>query len=272
MKNIRFNNKYYIHLSIILGMFLLITTSCCKDDTPDPDPVSTTGKIHLDFDFKIDGNDIEYGLPKYTNAAGNVYSLYEVQFFISKLTIYQNGNAKELKAWSKEHYVDTNIPTTMSWDVVDDIQEGAYDSLSFVLGFIDADNQSFMFVNKPEVDMIWPEYLGGGFHYLKINGKWEIATDTLRGFAFHLGRGQVRDASGVPISFIDNSFKVTFANSEFSISKNKYTSMTIRMNVDQWFKNPTDYDHNTWGGDIMENQPAMQIAKDNGWNVFELIK
>ena len=270
MKKTFLSNKRLIQLAFIFGAFILFSTSCKED--PPIEPESTTGKIHLDFDFMVDGNPMQRDTLMYVNAAGNEYLLYEVQFFITKLTIYKNGSAKELKAWSKEHYVDTNIPTTLSWDVVDDIEAGSYDSLNFVLGFRDVDNQSFMFVNKPEVDMVWPEYLGGGYHYMKINGKWKIAQDTLRGFAFHLGRGQVYDSNNVPISFIDNSFRVSLSNSNFSITKGEYTNLTVRMNIEEWFKDPQVYDHNTWGGDIMQNQAAMEIAAKNGWNAFELIK
>ena len=40
------------------------------------------------------------------------------------------------------------------------------------------------------------------------------------------------------------------------------------MNIDSWFKTPHDFDFNYWGGFIMEIQPAMQMAKENGYDVF----
>jgi hypothetical protein len=270
MKKSFFNSNRLIQLTIILGAFIMFSTSCKED--PPVEPESTTGKIHFDFDFTVDENPVQFDTLMYTNAAGNQYLIYEIQYFISNVTIYQGSKAKVLKGWEKEHYVDSEIPSTLSWDVYDEIEQGNYDSLSFTFGFIDADNQSFMFVNPPESNMVWPEYLGGGYHYMKINGKWKIATDTVRGFAFHVGRGQVYDANNNPISFIDNSYRVTLPSSSFSITKGKYTSMTIRMNVEEWFKDPIIYDHNTWGGDIMQNQAAMEIAVKNGWNVFELVK
>ena len=272
MKNIKLKKQFFIHLTVVLGMFVILATSCGKDPQPNPEPQPNIGKLHLDFDFYVDGSPIEYDTLKYTNAAGNEYLVYEIQYFISNLTIYKNGTSKVLKGWEKEHYIDSNNPTTMAWDVYDDIAVGDYDSLSFRLGFKDADNQSFMFVNPPESNMIWPEVLGGGYHYLKLNGKWKIAQDTLRGFAFHLGRGQVYDANNDPISFIDNSFRVSLPGSDFKIEQGKHTPLTIRMNIEEWFKDPKIYDHNTWGGDIMQNQAAMEIAVENGWNVFEVIK
>jgi len=272
MKNIIASKKNTINLAIIFGMMLMLTYSCGKDPEPDPEPESNTGKIHLDFDFQVDGKALEYDTMKYVNAAGNHYLVYEVQYFITQLTVYKNGKAKVLKGWEKEHYIDTNIPTTLSWDVYDDVEAGNYDSLSFRFGFVDADNQSFMFVNPPESNMIWTEPLGGGYHYMKLNGKWIAPNGNLRGFAFHIGRGQVYDANNIPISFIDNSYYVTLKKSDFSVVKGKYTKLLIRMNIEQWFTNPTDYDHNTWGGDIMQTQAAMAIGVKNGWNVFELLK
>ncbi len=273
MTNLFFNRRFTINLSIILGLLILVTSSCCKDPEPDPEPDKNTGKIHLDFDFLVDGNPLEYDTLMYVNAAGNHYLVYEVQYFVTQVTIYQKGGkVKVLDGWEKEHYIDTNIPSTMSWDVYDDLEEGNYDSLSFRFGFIDADNQSFMFVNPPENAMVWPEYSGGGYHYMKIDGKWVAPSGNFRGFAFHIGRGQVYDSNNNPISFIDNSYYVTLDKSNFVVAKGKYTNLIIRMHVDQWFTSPKDYDHNVWGGDIMQNQDAMAVGVENGWNVFELVQ
>jgi hypothetical protein len=270
------NNKIYFILSLLFTALILTTAACNKDDDDDQNNGGSgdenTGKIHLDFDFVVDGKPLQFDTLMYTNAAGNKYLVYEVQYFLTQLTIYKDGKGKVLKGWEKEHYVDTNIPGTLGWDVYDKIESGSYDSLSFRFGFTDADNQSYMFVNSPEKDMVWPDYLGGGYHYMKLNGKWLTPDNKLRGFAFHIGRGQVYDSTGNPISFIDNSFYVSLKNSDFKIEKGKYTKMTVRMHVEEWFENPVVYDHNQWGGDIMQNQAAMATAVRNGWNVFELIK
>jgi len=42
------------------------------------------------------------------------------------------------------------------------------------------------------------------------------------------------------------------------------------MNVTKWFTSPYDYDHNTFGGGIMENQEAMEKVVMNGWDVFSI--
>jgi len=59
-------------------------------------------------------------------------------------------------------------------------------------------------------------------------------------------------------------------SSEFTIAEDKTTEITIRMNIEKWFKEPHIYDHNQWGGDIMEKQAAMKLVSENGWNVFSV--
>ena len=42
---------------------------------------------------------------------------------------------KLIADWTDNHYVDIDIPSTLTWDVYDDIASGSYDSISFIFGF-----------------------------------------------------------------------------------------------------------------------------------------
>ncbi len=261
-------NKYISFFALIVVVAFSLATSCKK---PIVDPVdSNKGKLKINMDFYWDNNPLQFDTLMYVNAAGNQYLVTNIQFFISNVTIYKQGKATVLNGWSKEHYFDSDIPTTLEWPMADDIEKGSYDSLSFTFGFKDEDNISFMFVNPPENQMTWPEYLGGGFHYMKLNGKWKNPNGYLYNTDFHLGRGQVYDANGTITGFIDNSFRVSIPSSSFDISASKTTAFDLIMDIKQWFENPNVYDHNYWGGAIMENQDAMEAAKENGWNVFRM--
>ena len=251
----------------IIGM-ISMASSCEKG--PEPVPESTTGKLQLNFDFYNGMDPMEWGTKSYTNAAGNEYSAYYVKFFISKLTIYNGTTPTVLNKYHNSHYVESGLENTLQWTVADDIESGNYDSLSFTFGFNDDDNISYMFVNQPEVNMVWPENLGGGYHAMQLDGKWRTPNATLSGYNFHLGRGQIYDASGTITGFIDNSFIVSIPASDFSITKDNTTSIKIRMDINKWFTNPIDYDHNTYGGSIMENQDAMEKVVMNGNDVFSI--
>jgi len=259
-----------LHFLIILIIVLLIS-SCTEDNPPDP-PEDNTGKIVLNFHHEIDGYGIQFDTLIYENAAGNQYLINEIQYFISDVTLYNsNGSELMIDDWIDIFYVDTDLPETHSWEVFDKIPEGTYDSIAFTFGISEEKNISFMFVNPPENFMFWPEYLGGGYHYLKLNGKWLEEDQTIQTtpFDFHLGIGQIYHSyPDSIIGFVQNYFRVSLPGSNFELSKGEKKEMNIIMNVENWFQNPHIYNHDEWGGYIMQNQDAMLTAKENGSNVF----
>jgi hypothetical protein len=167
--------------------------------------------------------------------------------------------------------VDSDIPSTRTWEVYDNIPPGDYKSSSFTFGITSEKNHSYMFSDPPERDMFWPDYLGGGYHYMKLNGKWLNPQGQLSPFDFHLGIGQVYASYPDSITaFIDNSFEVELPGSNFQVNENTKKEFYLLMNIDEWFTDPLNFDFNYYGGSIMQNQEAMHAGCQNGWNVFSL--
>lgn len=120
--------------------------------------------------------------------------------------------------------------------------------------------------------MFWPQYLGGGYHYLKLNGKWLDTNNFERPYNFHLGIGQVYDQqTGAITGFIQNYFQVDVPASSFEMLNEGEVTINLVMHVDRWFNNPHTYDHNEWGGDIMQKQEAMKLGCENGHDVFGIL-
>lgn len=254
--------------------FLLVTilfnTGCRKDP---PGETVSTQKLILTFDFMIDGNPLQRDTLLYINEAGNQYMVNEIQYFISDVVLHRpNGDPVLLDAWTAIHYIDSDLPDTRRWEVYDTIPAGSYDSVSFTFGINEAKNQSLMFLNPPESFMFWPEYLGGGYHYMKLNGKWLDTNSVVQPFDFHLGIGQIyAHYPDSIIGFVQNYFTVSLPNSAFSLPANGQQQITIVMNIENWFRNPNTFDFNHWGGDIMQNQEAMRLGCENGHDVFTSI-
>lgn len=264
--------KYALFVSLVLGTLLFMDVSCKNDK---PDDKETAGHISFTFNHLVDGFPLEKDILKYVNAAGNPYKINQLMYFISDVTLYKSdGTSKLISDWTDIHYVDIDIPSTLIWDVYDDIATGAYDSVSFTFGITKEKNQSFRFVNPPEVNMMWPDVLGGGYHYMMLNGSWKDNQDVIRSFAFHLGIGQLYKRNVIEVdsiyAFVQNYFKVKLPNLAFTIEENKTRHIEIVMNIDSWFRTPHVYDHNYWDGAIMQNQPAMQMIKENGFDVFQI--
>jgi len=266
-------NELFKLLLLTLFSVILIAFYSCKKDEPIPDenPSEKSGKLIFKFNHVIDGQNIDYDTIKYVNEAGNKYGVNVIQYFVTDVTLHKSGGTSMMiDDWTDFAYVDTDIPTTLTWEVFDPIPIGNYDSITFTLGFNEVKNQSFMFVNPPEVNMVWPVYLGGGYHYLKINTKWIDTTGLARGCAWHLGIGQTYDSSGIVNGFIQNYFTVGLPNSSFEITENNTKEIQIVMNVENWFKNPNTYNFDDFGGDIMQTQAAMILGCENGHDVFTI--
>ena len=107
---------------------------------------------------------------------------------------------------------------------------------------------------------------------MKLNGKWLDMNQFERPYDFHLGIGQIYDPqSGEVTGFIQNYFEIEVPISGFTINKDQETVINLVMQVDNWFRNPHTYDHNEWGGDIMQKQEAMKVACENGDDVFGVL-
>jgi hypothetical protein len=252
----------------ILSAFII---SGCKKDSIDQ-PSGDTGQIGLNFKHFNNGNSLRMDTMMYENEAGNEYLVNEIQYFISDVTvIFLDGTEKLLDEWKDIHYVDTDIQTTHSWDIYDKIEAGkTIIGISFTFGINEEKNQSLMFTNPPESLMFWPEYLGGGYHYMKLNGKWKADDGIIKPFDFHLGIGQIYDNEGNITGFIQNYFTVDLPLPEFKIESGKRTIIELVMNIENWFRTPNTYNHDQWGGDIMQKQEAMILGIENGHNVFTI--
>lgn len=249
-------------------LVFLSLLSCKKEEEPKEDPY---GNIEFSFLHKVDGELLEVDIRQYLNAAGNEYMINEIQYFITDITLHiPGGDTFLIDDFKGIHYIDTDLEETQKWHVYDHIPTGHYESISFTFGFKEENNHSLMFVNPPESFMFWPEYLGGGYHYMKLNGKWLDSNQQISPFDFHLGIGQIYDTTGQVTGFIHNNFSVTLPNSSFNVVESQLTKMEIVMNIENWFMSPNIYDHNYWGGDIMQTQEAMHLACENGHDVFTI--
>jgi len=266
-------NKNAILLIILIGIILISCKKKTSEETPIPEE---TGHITFKFSHVIDGQPLQKDSMMYINAAGNPYEVDQLMYFISDVKLHKSdGTIKLIDEWKNINYVDIDIPSTLTWSVYDEITAGLYDSITFVFGITAEKNKSFMFVNYPEVNMMWPDVLGGGYHYMMINGKWRDSLSQIENFNFHLGIGQLYHSNATNCvdsiyAFVQNYFTVSLDNSSFTLSKDETKEIEIIMNIDSWFKTPHNFDFNYWGGNIMEIQPAMQIAKENGTDVFTI--
>lgn len=242
-----------------IKLFLFFTLFLCLEGCEERDEKVN---ISLSANYNVDAQTIVLDTLIYHNDAGNQYLINEIQWFISHIEVKNEKNEWiALNEKSDIHYLEykANESNPFYWQ---SIPKGQYSALRFTFGLNEADNKTGLFSNPPESEMFWPEPLGGGYHYMKINGKWLADDGNLAPMCIHLGIGQNAGLT----EFYHNHFSVEIPF-ENPIGQND-ASVTISMNINNWFRNPHLYDFRDFGSGIMQNQTAQQTLKENGCDVF----
>jgi hypothetical protein len=229
---------------------LLLLASCTKDENNPP--AATTGTVSFQLGYNTDGKELLFDTVYCMNAAGNEYEVTNLEFILS--------NFKFIRA-DKTFYADTNAYYLNARDAdfgavnMEGIPNGTYTSMSFSLGLDSAHNITGGLPNTMEfIAMAWPDAMGGGYHFMKFEGHF-VDGSNLPGFAMHLGMNMNR---------IDYSFDLPITVNNNSIS------LTLAMNVNEWFNHPEVYDFNVDPNYSMGNQSAMGKLSANGADVFTL--
>lgn len=247
-----------------LCAILPFITSCVKN--------SNAGKVVIQFVHQVNGQALVKDQMIYVNAAGNHYEIHGLKYFISDVKLHLiNGQVVPLNSNNSAHYVDIDIPATLTWQIVNDLPAISYDSISFTFGLDEQLNKSNSFVNPPESNMAWPDLLGGGYHFLMMDGFFNDATGVRSPFNFHLGTGQIYTGgmgTANITGFVQNYFHVKLPASSFMIMNNQTKTLKFVMNIESWFTTPVVWDFNQWNTMIMQNQMAMETIKENGYDVF----
>lgn len=220
------------------------------------------GNTEIHVNYTVNGHDLITDSLCYTNAAGNQFLITEIQWFISNLTII--GEQGDEYTLGKIFYIDTNLPERQVLST-SSIPCQRYTSIRFTFGLDQDDNVTGLFSNPPERDMFWPEPLGGGYHYMKLNGKYLDENGDLAPMNIHLGIGQNEDLT----AFYQNDFTVELPL-DLDVKADGVNAILLNMNIDNWFQNPHIYDCQTFGSAIMQNQEAQRLLKENGHDVFSI--
>jgi hypothetical protein len=232
---------------------ILVGYSGCKKDDPEEPEVANT-EVQVNFHHFVDGSVVEMDTLKYLSALGDTYSVRTIKYFITRLTFHRSGKSDVML--KDMHYVEEGLDDTKTHVYSAKIPSGTYTGVSFTYGFVNADNISYMFANPPEYQMFWPENMGGGYHYQKIEGQYLV--DGIRKFYnFHSGG----------LDDVDYSIHIDLPNSGFTVVNNQVT-IDLTMEIANWFSNPTDWDFDYFGAAIMGNHEAQETIQKNGVDVF----
>lgn len=230
---------------VIAGLLGCVMVACHKFPVP---PV--VGSVNFKIQYKVDGEQLTFDTIRYLNSAGNAYSVTKLEYYISDLTLIRgNGTVYSSK---DIHYL--NARSTNKFTLAD-IPPGNYVGMSFHIGLNVDTNKTGKLPGKTEnLNMAWPEPMGGGYHFLKFEGHFKDSTGATLGYAMHVGT----DICLMKVT-IDHPFDIRYLNQ----------AQVMTMNVNQWFTDPVTYDLST-ANYIMGDPDNMLKIAGNGVNVFSM--
>jgi hypothetical protein len=242
----------------IFAVFIIVTVvsvSCKKEEvTP---AVTTPAFFYLKFNFShnIDGAAMVLDTVKYVNKAGNVYSVINFKYFICNMVLHKGNDSIIIDG---AHYIDIANSTSCIYSPTQKIPNGSYDYISFIFGLDASKNKTDNFVNPPESNMAWPVPMGGGYHYMQLEGKFDSAT-VIKNYNAHTGA----------LNHMPYYIPIRLSQSSFTANGTDVT-VNLAMNINEWFENPNTYDFNIYGDSMMGNDTAQQVLQQNGMDVFSV--
>jgi len=251
---------------IVLALLVALTFAACNTDDEGNVTVNETA-VNFFFTQNFDGAAIanaDYDVTTYTNANGEDLTLSKLVYLISDITFASSTG--EVFDAGDYNLVDARIGTGTSFTPDIMIPEGEY-AVSFTYGFDDEDNQDGVYLDLNVADGVgWgvPPALGGGYHYMRMEGMYENNMGDQTAYQYHNIRAAMPGTN--PLITQDTSINVDLG----IVNIVEGTNIEVKMNVAEWYRNPNLWDLNVLFTVLMPNFDAQIMMNENGQNVFSL--
>ena len=251
--------SYLLHIRITSLVTTLVILASCKKDTKidlnNSTPSSIYSSANISVITKSDNLAVIWDSLNNTNAAGNIYSVQNINFYISGITLKRNDGF--IYKSNRVFYIDPRISIKSSLHL-DSIPKGDYISLAFLIGLDSLRNVDFgLGATIDNLNMAWPTAMGGGYHFIKIEGHYLDTSNAVQGFAIHLGK--------------NNNLVNVLINQSFN-QQNSMHDYSFIFNINEVFKTPYLYDLNVDNNYTMSDSLAMLKIKSNMKDAFSIIQ
>jgi hypothetical protein len=187
----------------------------------------------------------------YQNAAGEQFSVSRLQYFLSGIVFYRGGDS--VYAVDTVAYIDARKDYIVN---IAGVPAFSYDSVSYVIGVPPARNAHGALAPTFEnVAMEWPEVMGGGYHFLKLEGYWQDG-GAPTGYSMHLGTNP---------ALVRGGFRTAG-----SVAAGAQHKVSWSMDVAEWMTRPHVFSFDTDGVYTMGNAALMRKVSENGRDVINL--
>ena len=231
---------------IVLPLAAVICfASCEKKNTPEPSNTNTanSAKVTIAFANEVDGQPLELGQMKYTNAAGNLYQVNLLKYYVSNVILVKSDNT-EVNLGNYD-LIDASDLSTCKVEAAD-IPNGTYTGIKFNIGIpYDRNHNGAQDGDlDPALGMIWD--WNTGYVFFKHEGKYRNSSGVDKNLAFHYATDRAFTAIEVPLT---NPLVVN----------GTARTLKLKFNLNNLYTTPTNVDFN------VDNSRQSSTAADFPW-------
>jgi len=249
-------------LIAIVLMSIIVLSACVEEDVPGLQNTS----VSLNFKHDWDGTNVSstnFNTIQYFNENNDELSIEKLRYLISDVTFHKsNGQTIVVEGYN---LVDVTNDENLAYVLPVQIPIGTYSNVSFTFGFDNTDNIDGAYTDLNSTSWNVPMMLGGGYHFMQLEGKFINNVASEQGYQYHAIRA-VDNTDPMNLVFQDTFFTVNLG--EVIVRNN--SSFDVKMNIAEWFKNPHTWNLNDLNSMLMPNFNAQVQMYDNGQDVFSL--
>lgn len=203
----------------------------------------------------------------FQNHNGETVSINNLTFVISDIQFKKlNG---DIYAPESEYSIFQLHPRKDSFTINggDTLPSGYYE-ISFTFGLKEVVNSTGFYPQFNE-DLRVPSNLGGGYYFMKLDGKFLDASNNEQEYKLCANRA-VDISNPQNLLFTDTSFKINLGQ-HYINGDVFYAAVKVKVDISQWFKNPNTWDLNAINNNLTENYEAQLRLGENVETVFSYI-
>ncbi len=214
----------------LIYFFFLAVFAACKKENPTPVvPIAPNGKVQISVSNEVDGQGLEMGKMKYTNAAGNSFSVNLLKYYISNI-VFTKADGSEI-ALNNYNLIDASDSLTANIQA-DSLPNGNYSSVKFFVGVDKPRNHNGAQTGDldPSKGMIWT--WNTGYIFFKHEGQFVDSSGATKPLLFHFGT----DAALVPI-------ELPLGSKGLDV-KGDQRKLNLRLNINSLYTSPNNVNFN----------------------------
>lgn len=243
-KDFRTGNFQLLKILLILPLFVFYFAACSSDE-------EEKASLVLSLEHQLYTEPLRLEDEVFEQNGQYALKVSRLQYFLSEIELISDNHTYHNRAIL---LVDAATELSPSFRI-EGLEPAHYQRLRFLIGLSPVRNLHDSVRNTVENNaMRWPEAMGGGYHFLKYEGKYRVENDW-NGYAVHLGKSGNEIEVEIPIDLHVRESDV---------------QLNLIMRLEEWLQNPHRFDFAADGNYTMDNDSAMQVIAENGKTVFIL--